>query len=97
MNSTTAGSPDSEHPIDIDLLPAYVNGTLAPADSRRVLAHVRKCLSCRSRLKAWIAISEATKAAFPMPNGTVGNALATVRAALARADSSPSCTEAGDD
>ena len=78
----------------LDLLPMLANGTLAPAERRRVLAHVRRCPACRARLDAWEAIAAAAKAAFPV-DGTVEDAREAVRAMLERADSSPPGAEPG--
>jgi anti-sigma factor RsiW len=73
-----------------DLLPAYVNGTLGPVERRLVWGHVHECAACRVQLDAWLAISEATKAALPPRTGPDTDAREVVRAALARVAPTPS-------
>ena len=42
-----------------DLLPAYVNGTLAATDAERVRHHLDACDACRVELQVWSAIGAA--------------------------------------
>jgi len=42
-----------------DLLPAYLNGTLAPGEAARVRLHLDACAECRLDLQAWSAVGAA--------------------------------------
>ena len=68
-----------------DLLPAYVNATLAESERRLVSAHLRQCAPCRARLDAWVAIGDAAKADLTAKDGPDGDPRAAVRSALAQA------------
>jgi hypothetical protein len=46
-----------------DLLPAYVNGTLAARDARRVSQHLSNCAACRATLAAWEVVGGAVQTA----------------------------------
>jgi Putative zinc-finger len=52
----------SEHQEIFDLMPWYVNGTLADRERHRVDAHVRTCRSCRGELQREQRIHEAMAA-----------------------------------
>lgn len=47
----------------VDLLPAYVNGTLDPDDLRHVHAHLAGCETCRLALSEWEMVAGATQRA----------------------------------
>ncbi|HMM77139.1 MAG TPA: zf-HC2 domain-containing protein [Gammaproteobacteria bacterium] len=63
---STVRSPRSEyaarHAAVFELLPWYVNGTLAAAERARVLAHLEGCLSCRRELELLEALQRALRA-----------------------------------
>src|SRR5690242_13503979 len=44
------------------LLPAYLNGTLAPGERDEALQHLDRCAACRADLAAWEAVRAATRA-----------------------------------
>ena len=49
-----------------DLLPSYVNGTLAPVEFGRVGEHLARCPGCRAALRSWEAIARAVRASTPI-------------------------------
>lgn len=58
----------------VDLLPAYVNGRLNPAETRRMQEHLAHCTVCQAELVTWQAIQEAAQfsvAATPLPSASV--------------------------
>ena len=79
-----------------DLLPAYVNATLAESERRLVSAHLRQCAPCRARLDAWVAIGDAAKADLTAKDGPDGDPRAAVRAALAQATAASELATDGD-
>jgi hypothetical protein len=44
----------------VDRLPAYINGTLAPAERAAIETHLERCSGCTTELAAWQAIRAAT-------------------------------------
>ncbi len=57
-----------------ELLPAYVNGTLAETDERYVRNHLSRCVVCEKELASWRAVSEASISASksaPEPSGWI--------------------------
>lgn len=51
-----------EHPAD-EILSAYADGELEPANATQVTAHLEKCLTCRRHLEEWRELGAATRAA----------------------------------
>lgn len=57
-----------------EVLPAYVNGTLAPAEADGVRRHVGACASCAAALEGWRAVAVAARvliAETPAPSAAV--------------------------
>ncbi len=57
-----------------DMLPAYLNGTLAAGTAARVEAHLSGCAACRAELAEWRAIAEAAPLLYqqrPIPADTL--------------------------
>lgn len=54
----------------VDLLPAYINGTLTERDFQRVHHHLSACSSCREELTAWRALGDVTRLTFGLQSGT---------------------------
>ncbi len=59
------GQQDGRHVADV--LPAYAQGTLAPADATRVRRHLDRCPLCRAEAVEWEAIKGATRMAAYAP------------------------------
>lgn len=58
----------------VDLLPAFVVGTLGPEDKRRVTDHLRTCTTCESELASWKMVNGAVHVAYeayPAPSAQV--------------------------
>jgi hypothetical protein len=60
MNGATPGA--SAHVVD--LLPAYINGTLTEQDVQRVDDHLALCSLCRDELAVWQTLGDATRFSF---------------------------------
>jgi hypothetical protein len=57
-----------------DMLPAYLNGTLAAGTAARVEAHLSGCAACRTELAEWRAIAGAAPILYqqsPIPDDTL--------------------------
>lgn len=44
----------------VDLLPAYINGTLDEAEERAVQSHLNTCIACEMELETWKTVGEAS-------------------------------------
>jgi hypothetical protein len=51
----------------VDHLPAYVNGTLRPAERAAIDAHLERCPGCTTELAAWRVIRAATRSTASHP------------------------------
>ena len=60
------------------LLPAYVAGTLEPAERSLAANHLGRCSACRAELAAWEAIGEAVRAPEPAVEGAEDARLAGI-------------------
>ena len=65
-----------------DLLPAFVNGTLARPERAQVISHLQRCPACAADLRAWQAIREATRASVAPSPAAPAAVLESVWAAL---------------
>ncbi len=69
----TQMNPHARHDIQhiADLLPAYVNGTLNPIESKRVQQHLLRCEACSNELATWQTLRETAQfslASTPLPS-----------------------------
>jgi anti-sigma factor RsiW len=73
-----------------DLLPAYLNGTIAPSEVGRIGDHLERCAGCREAARSWEAIAGAVRAsATPQsrpPTRLLDRAMAAIRDADGSSD-----------
>jgi hypothetical protein len=63
--STSRDFTAGEHVVD--RLPAYINGTLRPAERAALETHLERCPGCTTELAAWRAIQSATRSLASNP------------------------------
>jgi hypothetical protein len=87
MSDETSSMRDGIHVAD--LLPAYLNGTLAIGERERVGMHLTVCAACGAELQTWRSIAYGAQAALGEPLPVIVPSASVLAGAWARIDATP--------